>query len=112
MEDEKWGNGVSGDAKPAVDRPAGFWIRLAANLLDALIIGIPLMIISYLITGDTGREPLTDTISFLYSLLLPVFWYGYTVGKKLLGIRIVKINGEPVGFGTMLMAMWWPGWFI
>lgn len=104
MENEKWENGGTAEAKPTVDRPAGFWIRFGANLLDALLIGLPLFFISYLITGDTTQqEPFTDVLSFLYSLLVPVFWYGYTVGKKLVGIRIVKINGDPVGIGTMLM---------
>lgn len=85
--------------------PAGFWIRLAANLLDGLIIGLPLFLISYLITGDTQGDLFTNLISFLYSLLLPIFWYGYTVGKKILGIRIVKVNGDQVGFGAMLLRV-------
>ncbi len=44
-----------------------------------------------------------DIMDMLYYLLLPVFWYGYTVGKRLLGIRIARIDGEKVGLGTMLL---------
>jgi len=83
---------------------AGFWIRFGATLLDGLIIGLPLSLISMLITGDGfGEERLSNFLSFLYSLLVPVIWGGYTVGKKICGIRIVKLNGEPPGIGTMLL---------
>lgn len=86
--------------------PVGFWRRLGAALLDGIIIGIPLSLIAYLITGDLRKdEPITNAISFLYSLLIPVFWSGYTIGKKLLGVRIAKVNGAPVGVGTMLLRV-------
>lgn len=92
-------------AKPLVSNPVGFWRRLGASLLDALIIGVPLSIIGYLITGETQGHWSTNTISTLYGLLLPIFWYGYTVGKKIVGVRIVKVDGEPVGIGAMLLRV-------
>lgn len=83
---------------------AGFWIRLGASLLDGLIVGVPLFIISLLITGGLdGREYFTDIISFLYTLLLPVFWNGYTIGKRICGIQIRKLDGSSPGIGTMLL---------
>lgn len=84
-----------------VVEPAGFWVRLFANLLDAIIIGIPLSLLTYAITGSS-QNSLNDTISTLYSLLVPVLWMGYTVGKRIMGIRIVKINGENVGLWTTI----------
>ncbi len=91
--------------KPLPSNPAGFWVRLGANLLDALIIGVPLLLLSYAINGHTDGDWFTNLISFLYSLLLPIFWHGYTLGKKIMGVRIVKVNGEPVGFGAMLLRL-------
>jgi uncharacterized RDD family membrane protein YckC len=41
-------------------------------------------------------------IYFLYGLIVPVVWYGYTVGKRLVGIRIARINGEKVSLWTMI----------
>lgn len=82
---------------------AGFWIRFAAILLDAIIVAVPLTIISIIISGGYRDEFITDIISFLYSLLLPVIWYGYTIGKRICGIRIRKIDGSPPSLGTMLM---------
>ena len=34
-----------------MENPAGFWVRILASLLDAIIIGVPLSIISYLFLG-------------------------------------------------------------
>lgn len=83
--------------------PAGFWIRFGALILDGVIIGIPLALISYAITGKADGY-FTDIVSFLYGLLIPVFWNGYTVGKRICGIRIVKIrDGMPPSIGTMLL---------
>ena len=95
----------TGEKNRIVDHPVGFWRRLGANLLDALIIGVPLAILAYLIDPESQSNPVGDVISVLYSLLLPVFWRGYTVGKRIVGIRIVKINGEPVGVGTMILRV-------
>ncbi|MFC4809658.1 RDD family protein [Paenibacillus sp. GCM10023250] len=83
---------------------AGFWIRLGAVLLDAIIVGISLSIISFFFTGEFGEKQSTDMLSFLYSLLLPVLWNGYTIGKRICGIRIVRLrDGRAPGLGTMLM---------
>jgi len=92
-------------AKPLPSNAVGFWRRLGAGLLDGLINGIPLALISYLVTGEAKGNWLTHAVSILYSLLLPVFWYGYTVGKRIVGVRIVKLNGEAAGFGTMLLRV-------
>ncbi|MDN4602202.1 RDD family protein [Paenibacillus sp. F6_3S_P_1C] len=88
-------------------REAGFWIRLGANFLDALIVSLPLAIIVGVLTGNYDNdEPLAKLISGLYSILLPVFWYGRTIGKRICGIRIRKYDThEPPGIGTMLMRV-------
>ncbi|MBT2692545.1 RDD family protein [Bacillus sp. ISL-55] len=86
-----------------MNRPAGFWVRLGAAILDGLIIGVPLAIISYLITGNAEDNAFTSLVNLLYSVLVPVVWSGYTVGKKIVGVRIAKVNGEKLGFGTMLL---------
>ncbi|WP_342599720.1 RDD family protein [Psychrobacillus sp. FSL H8-0483] len=85
--------------------PAGFWIRFFAGIFDSLIIGIPLSIISYLLVGDWEETPITSFGNMLYSLIVPVLWYGYTVGKRILGIRIVKVDGTKPGFGTMILRV-------
>ncbi|MEK3979276.1 RDD family protein [Psychrobacillus sp. FSL K6-2836] len=81
--------------------PAGFWIRFGASFLDGIIIGIPLAIISYLLLGESDTW-FTTLGSYLYFILLPVFWVGYTIGKKILGIRIVNLDDTDVSFWTMI----------
>lgn len=86
-------------------REAGFWIRLGANLIDAIIIGIPLFVIASILTsGDDARDLFTNIVSAVYSLFVPVFWKGYTVGKRMCNIRIQKVYDEgPPTIVTMLL---------
>jgi uncharacterized RDD family membrane protein YckC len=88
-----------------ITQPAGFWIRLLANILDAIIISLPITIISYLLTSSWNENVYTNVINIAYALVIPVLWYGYTVGKKIAGIRIAKVNGEKIGFGTMALRV-------
>lgn len=85
------------------NRPAGFWVRLGATLLDGLIVGMPLVLISYFITGTMEETWVTYAGNLIYTILLPVVWSGYTVGKRMVNIRIVRIDGNKLGLGTMLM---------
>ncbi|MHA6484662.1 RDD family protein [Paenibacillus sp. strain BS8-2] len=91
--------------EPHYKEPAGFWIRFGAILLDGIIVGIPLALLSLILTGgDSGESWFSNLISFLYSLLLPVLWNGQTIGKKICGIRIIRvINNGPPHVGNMLM---------
>lgn len=87
-----------------LEKNAGFWIRLGATLLDGIIVGIPLGILSIIIDGGSDREFVTDILSFLYSLLLPIFWNGYTLGKRICGIQIRRVGDcNPPRLGNMLM---------
>lgn len=36
-------------------------------------------------------------------LIVPILWFGYTVGKRIMGIRIVRVDGKKLGIGTMLL---------
>ncbi|MFD1363422.1 RDD family protein [Lentibacillus salinarum] len=83
---------------------AGFWIRMGANILDGLLLGVPIGILSVILgLSVEDRDIVNAVISVPYYLLLPVVWYGYTVGKRTCNIRIARIDGEKVGFGTMVL---------
>jgi uncharacterized RDD family membrane protein YckC len=89
-----------------VERPAGFWIRLGASILDGLLVTGTVYILAVLLGFDGNvREGMDAIVNLLYGLVVPVFWYGYTVGKRLCGIRILKMDGTNVGIGTMLLRI-------
>lgn len=94
---------------------AGIGNRFAAMVVDYLFIAI-LTTIIYLIAAIVGfiiKEAFGDISGYLlaivavaiffldfngYFILFEYFWSGQTPGKRLLGIRVIRENGQPVGF--------------
>ena len=89
--------------------PAGFWVRFLASILDGLIIGLPIGIIAYLLTGNWENENVPSLLVSIYSMLLPLFWHGYTIGKRIMKVRIIKVDGSKLGIGAMLMRVFVAG---
>jgi uncharacterized RDD family membrane protein YckC len=102
-----------------VGRPLASWgSRLGAYLIDALVLLIPVVLLGILIFGGgiDGDSSFWAWIgaSLLYAVLFAVvvLFYapllmiregernGQTLGKQLVGIRVVRDNGEPFGFGA------------
>jgi uncharacterized RDD family membrane protein YckC len=88
---------------PAGIRPAGFWIRLVAVLLDALWINALVFGLSIPFGGP--RSTTGATVIALGSLLLGIAVpllalavFGATPGKALLGLRVIAA-GRPRGIG-------------
>lgn len=83
-------------------KAAGFWIRLGSIIIDGLLL-IPLYLICMLLgVSDIGKEIFVNIINFMYYLIIPVIWSGFTVGKRAVGIKIVRIDGKKVGIGTTI----------
>jgi uncharacterized RDD family membrane protein YckC len=89
--------------------------RLYARMLDwlALLIsaapGIPLL----LHDGDVRRRAIAMTVMCLSVLILCSYqWYqivnrGQTIGKRALGIKVVKLDGRPVSlFDGVILREW------
>ena len=94
---------------------AGIGNRFAALLIDTMIITLITFIIAissiilYFIFKDmfdiinsTIRAIIIIIMFVLWSngyfILFEYFWSGQTPGKRLLGIRVIRENGQPVGF--------------
>lgn len=109
---------------PVEGEPAGFWIRYLASMIDGIIMGILMAILwapSFLLTFKAGTSgetanPLLAIVPILTFLLTMVVSLGYslwfwatrgaTPGKKLLGLRIVREDGEePLGWSTAFMRL-------
>ena len=100
---------------------AGFWIRLAATLLDGVILFILTLVLVGVLPGVSVSEYLgnfsleTDTekttpiwfeladlaLNTTYYTVLVWIWAG-TIGKHAFGLYIVRSDGSRVGFGRAL----------
>lgn len=104
---------------PLTAPPAGWWSRVAAALVDLVVISIPAMLVAGVILGGVGAAFSADDGVGIFSLILGVIVYlvllaavailyapllmrrpgrrnGQTWGKQLLGIRVVRTNGVPM----------------
>lgn len=101
--------------------PAGFWIRGAALFVDAIVFYTALLLFALIVmlpplmAGGIGRPPDPARVKavnagyFVVSFVLSVgysVWmhgrWGQTLGKMATGVRVVKPNGEPIGYGRAL----------
>ncbi|PWA10423.1 RDD family protein [Pueribacillus theae] len=85
---------------------ASLWVRLLAWIFDLLLVGVPLIVI-----GVTFFEKGLNMIFFdfflffLYVLLTPIFWQGFTVGKRILRIRIIDKKKNKISITTMIARL-------
>jgi uncharacterized RDD family membrane protein YckC len=89
------------DWKP--DGPSGprasFGRRLVALIVDSLVLGVVYGIL-YAIVGENAAAGLNLIAGIAYYTLLEGGAAGQTLGKKLLGIRVVDFNsGGSIGYG-------------
>lgn len=88
--------------------PAGFGVRVLAQLLDILIrysiVAVLFVVLSLLGRMGTG---IALILAFLLEWFYPVFFevtrQGRTPGKKWMGIRVVNDDGTPITFGPSLL---------
>ena len=95
---------------------AGFWIRLGAFIVDYLTISIFIIPLgvwaslstpglragAYLAMAPLIFAGLFLVISFLYFTLFWA-WRGQTLGKILIGAKVVQTNGEALTFGRSVL---------
>jgi len=75
---------------------AGFWVRLLAFVIDAVLMGIPMKIIDSVLDRD-------GWFGIILALILFWLYYGYslyrwraTIGKKIVGIEVLNYDLTPV----------------
>lgn len=84
-------------------RYAGFWIRVAASLIDSLfLVGLSFLLFNPLRRAMGYMDDVLSPVdlielitNFLYFILL-TWWFGQTLGKMLVGIRVIsaRTNGQ------------------
>ncbi|MGD0816449.1 MAG: RDD family protein [Verrucomicrobiota bacterium] len=108
--------------------PAGFWMRLAAHIIDLVLISFIFVAVWSPLAGPRHWQlpvvphPLTQASLEQYneqlwsSKILAVFYpvfllyevllngrFGATLGKMAIGARITKPDGSPIGYGRALL---------
>jgi uncharacterized RDD family membrane protein YckC len=106
--------------------PAGFWIRLAAYLIDNVIIMIPMIVVAaisvpviYRSTDEGQLDPSSAWVLFLpavgglltavLAIVYPIYFWavrGATPGKSLLGLKVVTTEGKsPIGMKRSVLRL-------
>lgn len=75
---------------------AGLGTRFIALFIDGIVLGI----IYWLLAMLTGRAELGGFASFIVGVLYQIYFLtsqnGQTPGKRVMGIRVVKVSGAPL----------------
>ena len=86
----------------------GFWIRVVAYIIDAIIIGIVVAILSIPLAVNysdvnSGSFRASNGIRFVISLLYFTLLWGYmgaSLGQRILGLHVVDATtGQAIGYG-------------
>ena len=102
-----WSAQAAGQAQIAY---GGFWIRLVAYIIDAIVLSVVVGIIAAIIgvnlfnpeNPEAAFDPTLNlvsvVISWLYFALMESSPRGATVGKMVLGLRVVDEQGNRLSF--------------
>ena len=85
---------------------AGFWIRLFALALDAVLFIILFGVLSHSSLDRDWMGFAKQDFCLLFWLLYHVFlwtWKGTTIGGIIAGIKVVRLDGRPVDFPVALI---------
>ncbi len=80
---------------------AGFWIRFASYIIDAIILFVVGIVLAIAVGGTSGAV-LQFAVGVVYTI---GFWIaqGATPGKMAVGIRITTVDGGDIDFGRALL---------
>lgn len=112
------------ETAPGSEPLASPWIRLVAQIVDGLILGVIFLPVMYLSGywsramasgGEMGLEPLLWA-PIQIGVMLAINWnfllQGQTIGKKLLKIRIVRKDGTPIERTRIITHRLLPVWLV
>ena len=94
---------TSGDDAPARLHFAGWGARAAASLVDGGVLFIPVFILAFALGGGVEYWIVALGIIFGYCLLRVRHGEhnGQTPGMQLMGIRVIRVDQQPVSTGTV-----------
>ncbi|ANU23700.1 RDD family protein [Planococcus donghaensis] len=97
-------------------KPAGFWVRFWAYLIDLLVVAALTSILVKPVFALSGLETTNMPWYGPYAIVSAVIFYGYfvvmtkffsqTVGKMIMGIRVVSLKSDKLSIMTLLFREW------
>ena len=103
------------DSVPVLHR-AGFWMRFWAYLIDIIVISslsnliikpvFRLFDISMADTGIFSPYLIMDSILFFGYFVLTTKFLAQTLGKMIMGLKVVSLSGTPLDWKTVIFREW------
>jgi uncharacterized RDD family membrane protein YckC len=98
----------------AAPRPGGFWIRLVAFGVDLVVIMLAQFLLQFLagrrwgvdVERSTTLQGAVAFFTLLFAVLYPTVLHtltGQTIGKLLVGVRVLAVDGELLPPGAALL---------
>ena len=81
---------------------AGFWRRLVAVIIDGVILGAITGVLMAIFGAQQAASWLGSIIGIIYIIGFWT-WRGQTPGKMVMGIKIIKTDGSPIGIGRAIL---------
>lgn len=102
-------------------RPAGFWIRAVASLIDwlflAAVMGLVRALVAYWVELSDGSPAVASAVTTAFSLYFWAAYYvvlhgatGQTLGKMAVGVRVVSLDGGEISYGIAFVR--WVGYLL
>jgi len=96
-----------GQGAYAKGRPAGFWIRVAASVIDGILLSAVITVLAAVVFGENYWSEdedlqLSDGIAQFLSVIYytaGVALFAATVGKRVLRMQVIRPDGSRVGYG-------------
>lgn len=80
---------------------AGFWVRLGAFIIDIIVLGFSWVIL-YIFVPPQAIWALLGLVVTVYFVGF-WWWWGQTLGKMLLGIKVIRSDNSPLTLGYALL---------
>ncbi|WP_217587654.1 RDD family protein [Lentibacillus saliphilus] len=84
------------------DSPVGMTERGIALIIDLVITFCFALLINTIV--DYHPVVIAVIFSYFYETFLPLLWDGYTIGKRILGIRIAHLTNKKLTLGAMIIG--------
>jgi len=85
--------------------PAGFWMRAGAYMIDSILVSIPLVPLLVILKKSAPEvgSLMKLLAPLIYFTVVPVLYRGQTIGKRIAGIAIVRMDGSSLGYGRAFL---------